>query len=184
MTDSDARTKEEAILWKLAVLVICWLILTTLGSIGLAVPILTKLFETVDAVDAVNAPSPYANAWRALLCVLGGTLGSSISALVSAVERVSHGWEFSGGDKYPSAGLEDKFVARMVPFFIVRPFLGSAMGLIVYVGLRSGYLIAVEQAGQATFSRDGLMFLSFLGGLFAKKFIEKLRAMFDTLIGA
>jgi len=57
MTDSDARTKEEAILWKLAVLVICWLILTTLGSIGLAVPILTKLFETVDAVDAVNAPA-------------------------------------------------------------------------------------------------------------------------------
>jgi hypothetical protein len=114
---------------------------------------------------------------------VGGTLGSSLSALLSAADRISHGWEFSGGDKYPAAEPRDKFVARMVPFFIVRPFFGSAMGLLVYVGLTGGYLIVVQNAQGATFSREGLLFLAFLGGLFAKTFIEKLRAMFDTLFG-
>lgn len=118
-----------------------------------------------------------------LLCVLGGTLGSAISALLSAAERISHGWEFSEGDRYPTPEPKDKFVLRMVPFFLVRPFLGSAMGLLVYAGLTSGYLIAVENAQDATFSRQGLLFFSFLGGLFAKTFIEKLRAMFDTFFG-
>ena len=37
--------------------------------------------------------------------------------------------------------------------------------------------------GKASFSDEGLFFLSFLGGLFAKTFIEKLRDTFDTLFG-
>jgi hypothetical protein len=146
-----------------------------IGSLSLAMPILTKLFDTPDGSSA--------SAWRVLLCVVGGTLGSSISALVSVVERISHGWEFSGGDKFPGPEPKDKFVARMVPILVVRPFLGSAMGLLMYAGLTGGYLIAIENAGSATFSRNGLLFLSFLSGLFAKTFIEKLRAMFDTLFG-
>ena len=68
---------------------------------------------------------------RILLCVMGGTLVSCISALLSAAESISNGWEFSDGDKYPAVEPKDKFVARMVSFFIVRPFLGSAMGLLV-----------------------------------------------------
>lgn len=174
MTHSETHTREIATLRKLAGLVVSWLVVMILGSLGLAVPILTKLFETQDGTSA--------SAWRVLLCVVGGTLGSSISALLSAADRISHGWEFSEGDKYPGPEPKDKFVARMVPLFIVRPFIGSAMGLLMYAGLTGGYLIAIENAGSATFSRNGLLFLSFLGGLFAKTFIEKLRAMFDTFL--
>jgi hypothetical protein len=143
----------------------------TLASLSLSVVLLSQVLATSPAAQPI------------LLCVLGGTLGSSISALLSAADRISHGWEFSKGEKYPLPQPEDKFVARMVPFFIVRPFLGSAMGLLVYVGLTGGYLIAVQNAEQATFSPQGLLFLAFLGGLFAKTFIEKLRTMFDTLFG-
>jgi hypothetical protein len=107
---------------------------------------------------------------NALLCVLGGTLGSSVSALISAADRIARGWEFKDGTKYPKEDPKDKFGARMVPWFIVRPFLGSAMGLLVYVGMKGGYLIAVRNASQGDFSREGLLFLAFLGGLgFAKQ---------------
>jgi len=176
MTQNDTHAKEIATLRKLAGIVVSWLVVMIIGSIGLAVPILTKLFESQDGTNA--------SAWRVLLCVVGGTLGSSVSALLSVADRISHGWEFSEGDKYPEPEPKDKFVARMVPFFIIRPFIGSAMGLLIYTGLIGGYLIAIESAGSATFSRNGLLFLAFLGGLFAKTFIEKLRAMFNTLFSS
>jgi len=171
MTLSDVHTREIATLRKLAGVVVFWLVAITLASLGLGVALLSQAPATSPAGQMI---------W---LCVFGGTLGSSISALLSAADRISHGWEFSEGDKYPAPEPKDKFVARMVPFFVIRPFLGSAMGLLVYVGLTSGYLIAVQNAEGATFSPEGLLFLSFLGGLFTKTFIEKLRAMFDTLFG-
>ena len=174
MAHDDNREREIGALRRSASLVVAWLVLMILLSLSLVVALLAKV--TLAGISDFSTQ-------RILLCVMGGTLGSSISALLSAADRISHGWEFSGGDKYPAPEPKDKFVARMVPFFIVRPLLGSAMGLLVYAGLTSGYLIAVENAQDATFSRPGLLFFSFLGGLFAKTFIEKLRGMFDTFFG-
>lgn len=106
-----------------------------------------------------------------LLCVIGGTLGSSVSALISAADHVSHGWEFKDGIKYPKDEPKDKFVQRMAPWFIVRPFSGSAMGLLVYVGIRGGYLIAVQKgATEDTFSPEGLLFWLFLAGCLPRPF--------------
>jgi hypothetical protein len=167
----DAQTREVKELRKWAGVVITWLLLMTLVSLSLGIAILAQLLIPEPGLRAIG------------LCVAGGTLGSSISALLSAADRISHGWEFSGGAKYPTPEPKDKFVARMIPFFFVRPFLGSAMGLLVYVGLTGGYLIAVQNADGVTFSPEGLLFLAFLGGLFAKTFLEKLRAVFDTLFG-
>lgn len=122
-------------------------------------------------------------------CIAGGTLGSSIAALRSVLARFSHGWEFSDGKKYPVMLVnneevrKDKFSARMIPFFIARPFLGTAAGLIVYTGMLSGYLISVTNANQEDFSIQGLTFLSILGGMFAKTFFEKLNEIFKAIVG-
>jgi len=174
MNNSRDVEREIATLRKSAFVVVTWLALLCVSSLGISIGLLTKW-----AVAGIT----HFETQRILLCVAGGTLGSAISALVSAAERISHGWELSGGEKYPAETPKDRFVARMVPLFIIRPFLGSAMGLLVYAGVTSGYLIAVENAGQAIFSRQALLFFSFLGGLFAKTFIEKLRAMFDAFFG-
>ena len=168
MALSDDQAREAAGLKKYASATVSWLVLMVLASIASGAELLLRVPSDAHAI------------W---LCVVGGTLGSSISALISAAERISHGWEFSEGDKYPAPEPKDKFVARMVPFFVIRPFLGSAMGLLVYAGLTGGYLIAVKNAKADSFSQEGLLFLSFLTGLFAKTFIEKLRKMFDTLFG-
>ena len=109
-----------------------------------------------------------------ILCIAGGVLGSGISALISVLGRISDGWELSSGTKIPSKKNPDKFVARMAPFFIGRPFLGAAMGILIYTGIKSGYLILVREADKPSFSPEGLLFFSILGGLFAKTFLVKL----------
>lgn len=123
--------------------------------------------------------------WVVLLCVAAGTLGSSISALISVAERVANGWELERGEKWPPVGGKpDKFVARMIPLFLVRPLLGSAMGYLVYVGIVGGFLVAVRTATPGDFRPEGLAFLALLAGLFAKTFLEKLRDAFKTFLGA
>lgn len=181
--EPDAHAKQEEkkegrkLRWT-ASFVLVWLLVLSLGSIAVGLFLLTAdVGKHSLNVDMLNA----------LLCVLGGTLGSSVSALISVANRIANGWEFEDGTKYPKKKPRDKFVARMVPWFIVRPFLGSAMGLLVYVGIKGGYLIAVQNASQGTshgtFSREGLLFFAFLGGLFAKTFLEKLKMTFDSLFG-
>jgi hypothetical protein len=120
----------------------------------------------------------------AVLAVAGGVLGSAISALLSACQRIADGWELSDGTKLPENEPKDKFVARMIPFFLVRPFLGAATGLLMYVGLVGGFLIVTTgDLESADFSPEGITFLAILGGLFAKTFLERLRGMFDSLFG-
>lgn len=63
-----------------------------------------------------------------LLTIYAGALGSSVMALRSVIERIANGWELSDGTKLPASEPEDKFVARMIPGFLARPFLGSAVG--------------------------------------------------------
>jgi hypothetical protein len=175
MNGEASRAQELSDLRRLAGIVITWLGVLLLLSLGLTVAFMEK-WVVLGIADLSTQ--------RILLCIVGGTLGSSISAIVSAAQRISHGWEFSQGDKYPTPEPKDKFVARMLPLFMIRPFLGAAMGMLIYAGVTGGYLIAVEETETVTFSRQGLLFFSFLGGLFAKTFIEKLRAMFDTFFGA
>jgi hypothetical protein len=169
MTERDSQ--EFRTLGWIAAGTVLWLVL--IGATALIVAIALLSGWTVSGLGVRGA----------LISVVGGTLGSSISALVSAAERVSHGWELSGGVKYPEGGPKDKFVARMAPFFIIRPFLGSTVGFLAYVGIVGGFLIAVENANATQFSDEGLLFITILTGLFAKTFLEKMRAAFDTLFG-
>lgn len=194
MSHDESVKQELASLRRLAAVVVAWLVASTILAMGCSVALLHK--SPLFGIDDWSVQ-------RTLLCVASGMLGSCISALFSAAERIANGWELASGAKYPppqpeapdastshakdeqadKAGKKDKFVARMVAFFVVRPFLGAAMGLLIYAGVTSGYLIAVEDAASVTFSRNGLLFFSFLAGLFAKTFVEKLRVTFDTLAG-
>jgi hypothetical protein len=114
MNQNGAREQEVASLRRLASLVVSRRVLLILFSLSLVVAI-PAMVEVIGIAD----PSTR----RIWLCVMGGTPGSCIFALLSAAGRISHGWEFSQGDKYPAAEPQDKFVARTVPFFMVRPFL-------------------------------------------------------------
>lgn len=173
MTEEDMkhnRVVPSTLIW-FAGGTLCWLILAGAAALVGAITLIDNGAEVNPGLHG------------AVLSVVGGALGSSVSALVSAAERISHGWELSSGVKYPSDNPKDKFVARMMPFFIIRPFLGAAVGFLAYVGIVGGFLIAMQNADPSNFSSEGLLFITILTGLFAKTFLEKMKAAFDALFG-
>jgi len=112
------------------------------------------------------------------LCSAAGTLGSTIAALLSCLQRRSNGLEFKNGKKYPKDNPADKFSLRMSTFYILRPLLGLFAGLVVYFGIQ--YILKVELIQD---EQNRYIFWSLMGGLFAKSLIAKLKDLFDALIG-
>jgi len=114
------------------------------------------------------------------VCVFSGILGSSTSALISALQRRANGLEFQNGIKYPSEQPKDKFSMRISIFFILRPLLGVIGSIIVFYGFES--IFNFEKA-EIKPDDSKLILLSLLAGLFAKSLIEKLKNVFDNIIG-
>jgi len=115
------------------------------------------------------------------ICILSGILGSSISALISALQRKANGWEFKNGLKYPNDSPKDKFSIRISSFFIIRPILGILSGFIIYYGFQTIGNFKINSEG---LEESSLVFWSILAGLFAKSMIEKLKDVFKNLIGS
>lgn len=171
--DQEIQTPFPYHLGVLAVAVLLWLAMIILASVVAVTLLLGNVIKLPQGVHAV------------VLCVIAGVLGSAVSALVSAWERIANGWELASGIKMPTDHPKDKFLARMSAQFFLRPFLGAVMGVLVYSGITGGYLITIqiENLTATQFRPEGLLFVSLLGGVFAKTFIEKLRDMFDALFG-
>jgi hypothetical protein len=118
------------------------------------------------------------------IALLGGMLGSTASALRSACERLATGFELDDGTRFwpPAAQKGQKMGIRTIPFLIVRPFLGAAMGLVAYAGVVGGFLIATSTQPKS-FSPQGILFFALLAGLFAKTFLHRMDIVFKTLLG-
>jgi mannose-6-phosphate isomerase-like protein (cupin superfamily) len=179
-----------------------WLRVLTGVVLGYLAAVSAAALALTAAALVPPAPTESPEGLRAIwVCVAAGTLGSAVSALVSAAERASLGFEFSDGAKWPRkvakrefgdgrlAPLKDPedrremFVARMVPSFLMRPLLGTAMGFLLYLGIFSGYLVAGEQPAPKTNTFFVLAFLAALAGITAKTFLDRLRDMFKALLG-
>jgi hypothetical protein len=160
--------------------VITYLLAIVVGCVGLLIELLV-----VERSLVSESLRPVASA------ILSATMGSALSALYSLLDRRSRGWEFDNGRKWPASKdpkKQDKremFVMRMVPWFIVRPWFGTALGLVFYLGFAGGYLATTKSAvlsdANAT---SAIAFVGFLVGLMAKTFIQRLRAAFEALFGA
>jgi len=64
-------------------------------------------------------------------------------------------------------------------WYILRPFIGSALALIFYFIVRAGFL--PPGSGPENFSVFGVGALAGLTGMFSKQATDKLRELFDTL---
>src|SRR3954469_24244096 len=119
----------------------------------------------------------------AVLAMLAGALGASISGLVQTCDRYSGGFELHDGTLVPpSEKVRSRFSERCVPFLVMRPLLGAVMGLIVYAGFVGGFLISTTNS-PASFSPQGIVFISVLSGLFAKTFLARVRVVFKAMLG-
>lgn len=138
---------------------------------------LLSLAATVMVAMYAGWSTPYSAGIGMGICVAAGTMGSAVAALQSSQERRANGWEVASGKKYPEAKPDDKFNAGMVPRFYTRPFLGSVVGAVFYLGASSVF-------GFVTWGQEDLgklAFWSFVVGIMAKTFIETLKDLFKKL---
>lgn len=115
------------------------------------------------------------NSAKLAMAVTTGTLGSAVAALLSALDRRSHGWELSDGSKYPKSEPADKFQLLMLPMFLVRPLLGSVMGVVLYL-----YPWSDKLAGASGIS---IGFWGFVLGYLAKSFLDVIKGIFKNVFG-
>ena len=163
----DKLNNEVPLLKEYAWKVITYLIvLTVLSSIGALWLLLS---------NAVWIP----NLKAGLVSLAAGLLGSSISAMLSALQRRANGWEFSDGSTFPGDEPKERFNESMIPFFLARPFLGMAVGFLAFVGGLSAFLIDVGTPPDLY----ELAFIALLAGLFAKTLLDKPKEVFDNLVG-
>lgn len=178
--DEDWRAEETFELERKARRVMIYLAAMTALSLALSIALIASL------------PADHASRYDArivLLCVLAAILGSGTSAMVSAMNRIATGWEFSSGKKdppdprqrAPADDTREMFGGRLCAGFFVRPLLGAAMGFLIYVGLVGGGLILKGAQATDTANALRLAFIAFLAGLSAKSFLDKLRKVFSAL---
>lgn len=124
-----------------------------------------------------------------------GWLGACVAAAMSVAQRRSNGWELNLGQKIPLGATGETFNRRMVPYFLLRPFLGAAFGLFGYCAILSGTLLTIgrpsaSSGGSPTSASGdplqmlGLIAVGFLFGLFSKSLHEKLSQGFKAFMKA
>jgi len=99
----------------------------------------------------------------ALLVVLSGALGSTVHAATS----------FS---KYLG---QHAFYSSWIWWYLLRPFVGGMLALIVYFSIRAGIL--VNSNGPENINLFGILTISALSGMFSRQAIDRLGAVFNRL---
>lgn len=102
-----------------------------------------------------------------LLVVFAGALGSYLHGMMSIAD-------FIGGRKLKVSWFW---------WYLTRPFLGMAMGLIFYAMLRGGFLVGTP-ADEKFVSPFGVIAIGTLVGMFSDKAAQKLGEIFDVVFRA
>jgi hypothetical protein len=69
-----------------------------------------------------------------------------------------------------------------LPWLILLPFLGAALGLVSFAALVGGFLVA-SGSSSTSYSPAGLLFVSALAGMFAPNFVASLARAADAIFG-
>jgi hypothetical protein len=101
------------------------------------------------------------------MVILMGALGGTVHWMSSLVNYIGNG----------------NFMRRWIPYYLLAPFQGAALALLVYLLLRVGVLAAPDENGSAAQHLNLLGLYAFAGltGLFAKQAIEMLRDVFNAM---
>lgn len=154
--------------WVAAALVV-WLSVLVLGT-GFASAVLLAAAE--DYTEST--------AFQIVLCMAGGALGASLTALLAAGERIARGWSFAPD---ALARGERRFNARLAPLLAVQPILGAALGMLLLLALSAGTVVLLRVSEGTTFDPMGLLLVSAVAGLFARTLLARVRDSVEALFG-
>lgn len=167
-SDFGAAQRGPATRW-IAAALIAWLSLLVLGT-GFASAVLLSSAE--DYAEST--------AFQIVLCMTGGALGASLTALLAAGERIARGWSYAPD---ALARGERRFNARLAPLLAVQPILGAAIGMLLLLALSAGTVVLLRLTEGTTFDPMGLLLVSAVAGLFARTLLARVRDSVEALFG-
>jgi len=118
---------------------------------------------TVRLIPRFWEPSIYNELHYLILVVVTGALGSYIHLATSFADYLGN----------------RQFVSSWKWWYMLRPFIGSALAVLVYFAARGGLLSGGAGVGQL--SPYGIAALAGLAGLFSKQATDKLREVFENI---
>lgn len=100
-----------------------------------------------------------------LLVICAGALGSYVHTASSYTTYVGN----------------RKFIASWTWWYLLRPFVGVVLALVVYFAIRGGFLLLVRVDKASDINPYGVAAIAGLVGLFSKQASDKLNEVFSTL---
>lgn len=172
----STTTPREAISWRVAGLGAFLVVLGTfLGSLLIALwPVIETMRQAADAGSNATT-TEITISWLGgsfssspegallLIVIVFGALGAFIHTVTSFADYVGN----------------QRFEASWMWWYVLRPFIGTALALVFYVAIRGGFF--AQEAQTIDVNPFGIAALAGLAGLFSKQATDKLREVFDTL---
>lgn len=172
----NARIPRETISWQVVGLGAFLLVLGAfLGTL------LVALWPVIDIMRQVADAGSTATTTEITISWLGGSFSSSpegalllivivFGALGAFIHTVTSFADYVGNQR---------FEASWMWWYLLRPFIGTALALVFYVAIRGGFF--AQEAQTSDVNPFGIAALAGLAGLFSKQATDKLREVFDTL---
>jgi hypothetical protein len=122
------------------------------------------------SIAAALSPCARTSGWS---CLMAGLLGSCVAAFRSCLDRRANGFEDKFGNATPdSRTAKERFSDGMTAWFVGRPLLGAAIGVMALVAIRGHALGEVIGYDKLDKNPATLIFYVWLAGLFAKTLLD------------
>jgi hypothetical protein len=99
-----------------------------------------------------------------LITILMGVIGAMVHTMTSFADFVGN----------------RRLVWSWLPWYFLRPLIGSGLALFFYIGFRAG-LLTTSSGGATDFNPFGVAALGGLAGMFSKQATDKLNEVFSTM---
>ncbi|WP_205896491.1 hypothetical protein [Pseudomonas nitroreducens] len=118
-------------------------------------------------------------------CLLGWCPGPDARLLVMVMVAGGLGSFVHIAKSFGDFVGNDRFMASWIWWYILKPFIGMILALMLYLVIRGGFLTvgttAAADDGVVNVNLYGLVGMACLAGMFAKQATDKLGELFDTL---
>lgn len=132
-----------------------------LGGLGLAL-----MYSMLRAWPVPPAEgTTHQDAQYLIMAAVAGALGSYIHLASSFIERAGKGSLSTG----------------WIWWYLLRPWIGSALALVLYFVLRAGLITGAGEEGTRALNPYGVAALAALAGMFSRQATEKLRQVFENV---
>ena len=139
-----------------------WIYALVIGSVVVVALVIWGIYRYWDV--ATSAKATESQVLR--MVFLMGAMGGAIHWMSSLVNFIGNG----------------NLLRRWIPYYVLAPFQGAALAMLVYLLLRVGVLAPPQNGGPAqSLNLLGLYAFAGLTGLFAKQAIEMLRDVFAVI---